>query len=1225
MTRTVKSDRCSRSIRIEKLEDRCLLTANLFLDFGDSFPTGGFTLTADQLRDTFASNGIQGPDLVGLGDPANRITAATQLRFNGLQDVVTDLQAGGGFDYNGDGTDDAADYTDLRAAVVSLAQRYYAPFDINVQIAPALNNTSSNTYRAAIITTLQQGANVDGERDAWMFVTGVVRTDTGDAVGDDAGLFGIAAGADIPGNNDDVRANARDDSAVAFADTILAGLAGLGVLEADTRLAYTATHEAGHTLGLWHTWNGVTERIRNVTVGAAGAGSIAVNGDIRSDLVVGDTFDVRDNNFNVIGTFTIAAGSTFNAGTGNTTINVVEAVPNNIATNGISIRLNYVTDQLRLVRTDIIPGSTGEVNRVNFDFFTRFSLLGDYPVDLNPGGAIDVAYMPYNILARNANLGLATNAPSYITGTGAFDQITITRVNGTTANVSVQAHRDSSFANQIGATLNYQVDYTRGLLVEGGFSDDQIIVDANLGVTITVRGMEGDDQLIVMGNSAPSGTYTPGTNTANGLDDHPDLRGSVVIGGTTINFEEFDATSTVSVQDVGRFTMRTPLGNDSLSISSPVAGHNQITGTSGGVNVVTLEFFNVTDFILDAATNDNGGRNDVIDLNDAITATGLQNFTVNTGSGADTDRLDINTNDISLPVAGGAFAFNGGTGGLDSLVFTTASPTAVTYTPDGFNDPSRGTLTFGGASMLFTGLEFVEPVTPVIDAISTSSSSINEGDTITLTGNFIDPGSLSTHTVNIQWDDGASTSVYPPTGSRSFSTTYTYQDDHPESGTLWDEFDIVVRVTDNDSLTDDAMEQITVKNVEPTLAGVDVSASSIIESESVTVSGTFTDPALGVASETFTATALWSDGVTTSVTVDSTAGTFTTTRDFPDDHPQTGTPSDDFTVAITITDDDTGASDPVTSPKVTVNNVDPVITSLGSDATFDEKAEEGDTVSISAAFTDIGVLDTHRATINWGEPGGVDEPATIIQGSGSGTVIADHVYNAGGVYTLTLTLRDDDTGTDVSTTLAVVVGAGVNDGVLQVVGSDDSNNVTVNKQGKGLYKVHADFFAERNHRTFDAATIDYIQIWLCDGDDHVNIAGNVLVPASVYGGGGNDHLSGGGGRAILIGGLGSDRLVGGPEDDIMIGGTTDYDFKDAALLALLDEWNSGRSYSDRVDNIRTGSGPILGGTGYMLAKGVTVFDDGESDKLTGSSGMDWFFFDPDEDDATDRKGAEEAN
>jgi Ca2+-binding RTX toxin-like protein len=224
---------------------------------------------------------------------------------------------------------------------------------------------------------------------------------------------------------------------------------------------------------------------------------------------------------------------------------------------------------------------------------------------------------------------------------------------------------------------------------------------------------------------------------------------------------------------------------------------------------------------------------------------------------------------------------------------------------------------------------------------------------------------------------------------------------------------------------------------------------------------------------------------------------------------------------------------------------------------------------------------------------------------------------------VTLTVTDDDTGTDVKMTTAVVIGAGLNGRVLQIVGSDEGNDVSVNEQDNGLYKVHADFFPEDNHRTFDASLIDYIQIWMCDGDDQATIAGNIEIPASIYGGGGNDHLNGGGARSILIGGPGEDRLVGGGDDDILIGGTTDYDFQDAALLALLDEWSSDDEYEIRVGKLRAGVA-LPDGTLIMLAAGEdgTVHDDDEPDKLTGSSGLDWFFFDPD-DDVTDRKDNED--
>ena len=228
------------------------------------------------------------------------------------------------------------------------------------------------------------------------------------------------------------------------------------------------------------------------------------------------------------------------------------------------------------------------------------------------------------------------------------------------------------------------------------------------------------------------------------------------------------------------------------------------------------------------------------------------------------------------------------------------------------------------------------------------------------------------------------------------------------------------------------------------------------------------------------------------------------------------------------------------------------------------------------------------------------------------------------MFTVTLTLTDDDTGQDVQTTTAVIIGAGINNGVLQIVGSDAANNVTVNKQGNGWFKVHADFFPEANFRRFDASQISYIQMWLCNGDDQATIAGNIDTPATVYGGGGNDHINGGGGRSILIGGPGADRLVGGSGDDILIAGTTAYDRNDAALLALLQEWNSGDDYPTRVTKLRTGI-LLADGTVVKLAKGTTVLDDEDKDQLTGSSGLDWFFFDTGLDKATDMKGNEAGN
>jgi hypothetical protein len=403
----------------------------------------------------------------------------------------------------------------------------------------------------------------------------------------------------------------------------------------------------------------------------------------------------------------------------------------------------------------------------------------------------------------------------------------------------------------------------------------------------------------------------------------------------------------------------------------------------------------------------------------------------------------------------------------------------------------------------------------------------------------------------------------------------------------------------------------------------------------VTLTGTYSDVG---SQDTHTIDIDWGLGETPSLGVAVSGGSFTVTHQYLDDKP-TGTLSDVYDIHVTLNDDDGGTATGMV--QTTVNNVAPIVTNFASDTTFEDLAEENGLVTVTASFTDVGTQDTHSAVVDWGD-GSPVEPATVDQGAGSGTVTATHAYASGGVFTVTVTLTDDDTGTAVASTLAVITGAGINDGVLQIVGTNHADHVSINKK-QGVLKVHSDFFPEGDFRTFNTAEVELIRIWLSSGDDHASIAGNVDIPAILDGDGGNDHLKagegpavllggsgddeliGGKGRGLLIGGEGQDSLVGGPGDDILFGGTTDYDENDAALLALLAEWDSDRGYADRVANLRAGSGPILAVPGYKLQKGLNVLDDGDFDLLTGASGQDWFFFDLDEDDVEDKKDDEQAN
>src|SRR5439155_1336373 len=77
----------------------------------------------------------------------------------------------------------------------------------------------------------------------------------------------------------------------------------------------------------------------------------------------------------------------------------------------------------------------------------------------------------------------------------------------------------------------------------------------------------------------------------------------------------------------------------------------------------------------------------------------------------------------------------------------------------------------------------------------------------------------------------------------------------------------------------------------------------------------------------------------------------------------------------------------------------------------------------------------------------------------------------------------------------------------------------------------------------------------------------------------------------------------------------------APLDAILAEWNSGRDYATRAQNIRTGSGPLLS-SAFRLQAGVTVFNDADVDDFTGAAGADWLFADLGRDRVRDKKSFE---
>jgi hypothetical protein len=135
-----------------------------------------------------------------------------------------------------------------------------------------------------------------------------------------------------------------------------------------------------------------------------------------------------------------------------------------------------------------------------------------------------------------------------------------------------------------------------------------------------------------------------------------------------------------------------------------------------------------------------------------------------------------------------------------------------------------------------------------------------------------------------------------------------------------------------------------------------------------------------------------------------------------------------------------------------------------------------------------------------------------------------------------------------------------------------------------------------------------------DGNDVVKLGHGGGI---AFGGAGADLVSGGNGRDILVGGESSDLLVGNPGDDVLISALTTYDDRSAypahedAWSHLYAEWNSSRTFGERVNNLRDGTGPAGRLNGSYFLNDCTINDDAACDAidiLSGSSGSDWFIY-----------------
>jgi PKD repeat protein len=420
----------------------------------------------------------------------------------------------------------------------------------------------------------------------------------------------------------------------------------------------------------------------------------------------------------------------------------------------------------------------------------------------------------------------------------------------------------------------------------------------------------------------------------------------------------------------------------------------------------------------------------------------------------------------------------------------------------------------------------------------------------------------------------------------------------------------------------------------PEVGALVLSATSIDENGSVTLTGAFTDPD---GLDTHHVVINWGDG-SAPTTIDLAAGvySFTATWQYLDDNP-TGTASDSYTIGVTVSDNQIGSGS--NSAGMTVNNVAPVVAPISGPSP--SPGVRGQTLAFSSSYTDVGTLDTHEVSWDFGDGTVIPfHPATD-----PGALSPTHVFTAAGTYIVTLTVRDDDTGSTAVTKSVpitvygmeddpfipgatdLVVGGGDGDDVIRFhpVGTNGDVGLILNGVTLGVFHPTGRLIAygQGGNDDIQVASSINLMAWLYGNTGNDRLKGG-SGPSMLMGGSGNDNVNGGSGRGLLIGGTGADRVIGGSGDDLLIGGSTTHDENDAALFGIISEWASSRDYATRVANIRgTGSGTRLNGFCFLTSGGSspTVLDDGEADVLTGASGQDWFFLDVG-DSITDERSSE---
>ncbi len=313
-------------------------------------------------------------------------------------------------------------------------------------------------------------------------------------------------------------------------------------------------------------------------------------------------------------------------------------------------------------------------------------------------------------------------------------------------------------------------------------------------------------------------------------------------------------------------------------------------------------------------------------------------------------------------------------------------------------------LTLGSTSEFGNAIPIGDMISRLAPVITLPAGvNLAQGDSLRVEGSFRDDDSTN-WTMTVDYGDGTGPQPLSYTGDHIFLLEHDYTEVSSAP------FQVIVTAIDNHQAVGSAVMGVVVSNEPPetTFNQFEVT-TQIIEGQIATLNGIFSDPG---TNDSHSVTIDWGDGsIPTTTNLPIGARNFTATHLYPDDD-VSNTTRDLYRVQVTVADNHSGFS---TTPDglfvVEVINAAPSTPVL----TVPTTVFENQLFALEGIFQDVGLEDTHRVMIDWGD-GSAKESATVAQlisnpASRAFTVLHRYLDNPKAPethYTISVEVTDDD-------------------------------------------------------------------------------------------------------------------------------------------------------------------------------------------------------------------------